>query len=185
MLIGRNVLTFQYIEHILKLIHHFKSGSGTFKNIQKRKNKIDELSLGRLTDESFLKRIDSKLSAKIDKESYFSYSALPDDVELNAAINFFNGINDDRNFLVHNISTKWQFHNAVHREEAKNWLLKQYDDVMKHKTVLESVLNTITERLKAFDEYIYSDEGKKALDEITKVKNNEAFTIVFELTKQE
>ena len=76
MLIGRNILTFQNVEHLLKCIHHYRQGSGTVNNLAKLKIKIDELSLGRLSDEAALTRIDSKLNSKSDSEFHFSYEIL-------------------------------------------------------------------------------------------------------------
>jgi hypothetical protein len=177
MLIGRNVLVFQNVEHILKLIHQFKNGSGTFKNLLKRKEKIDELSLGRLTNDSILKKISSKLNSKSDKDIYISYSTLPDDKALNFAIKFFNDINEDRNFLVHNFTVKWKLDNPDHREEAKNWLLKQYQTSIEQREVLIIAMQQIVERTSAMNDFINSEEGRKVLSEL-KASEEVTFSLV-------
>ena len=74
MLIGRNILVFQDVEQKLKLILNFKKGSGTIENLIKRKEKIDQLSLGRLTDESYLKKIESKLTINEEKKLFLSFN---------------------------------------------------------------------------------------------------------------
>ncbi|MDO9233988.1 MAG: hypothetical protein Q8S46_06180 [Methylotenera sp.] len=64
MLVGRNILLFQEVELLLKDINHLRYGAGTENNLLERKKKINELSLGRLSDTSVLTKIDSKLSVK-------------------------------------------------------------------------------------------------------------------------
>ena len=159
MLIGRNVLVFQNVERILKFIHNFRNGSGTFEILLKRKVKIDELSLGRLTDESVLKRIDSKLNKQSDTELHFAYDILSDYEALDFAIKFFNDINDDRNLLIHNFTSIWPMDKSENREKAKNWLLDQYKAIFAQREVLVSSLKLIVERTNIVGEYFSSNEG--------------------------
>ncbi|WP_047540626.1 hypothetical protein [Methylotenera versatilis] len=176
MLLGRNVLIFQNVEHILKLIHQFKEGKGTFENLHNRKKKIDELSLGRLTDETYLKKIDSKFNKEESDQYYFSYNSLPDNEALNTTIKFFNDINDDRNFIIHNFCKRWHLDHKDHRVEAKNWLVKQYDDVLANRAVLIDVMQMIVSRTLMMNEFVNSSEGVKALEELEIASNYEGIT---------
>jgi hypothetical protein len=181
MLIGRNILVFQNVEHLLKNIHYFRQGAGTENNLAKRKIKIDELSLGRLSDKTVLNKIDSKLSSKSDSELHWSYDILKDDQALNSAIKFFNDINDDRNFLVHNFTAKWPLDETENRAQARTWLLSQYDAIFAQRGVLVTSLNIIVERTNAMSEYFNSDEGKKALEKFISSEESQDVTFTFRL----
>lgn len=181
MLIGRNILVFQNVEHLLKNIHLFRHGSGTAKNLAKRKIKIDELSLGRLSDLSVISRIDSKLSSKNESETHFSYNILKNDPTLDSAIKFFNNINDDRNFLVHNFTTRWPLDKSENRVLAKDWLLNQYDSIIAKKEILVTSLNIIAVRTNAMSEYFNSDEGKKTLEQFISSEESQDMTFSFSL----
>lgn len=182
MLIGRNILVFQNVEHLLKEINHSREGAGTAKNLIQRKMKIDELSLGRLSDETVLQKIDSKLNAKKDDDFHFSYEILKDDPKLNSAIKFFNDINDDRNLLVHNFTTKWPLNKSENRRQAKNWLLKQYDAIFAQREILVESLNIIDERQNVISNYLNSEEGKKSWDEFM-ISDSQEIQLIFDSEK--
>ncbi len=179
MLIGRNILVFQNVEHLLKNIQHFRQGAGTASNLAKRKVKIDELSLGRLSDETVISRIDSKLNAESDTEFHFSYDILKDNIALNSAVKFFNDINDDRNFLVHNFTAKWKLDNSEDRDQARNWLLSQYDAIIAQKKILVTSFNIIVERSNAVSEFFNSSEGQKAWNEFIISEESQGMTFTF------
>lgn len=173
MLIGRNVLIFQNIEQILKLINHFGKGRNNFTNLSKRKEKIDQFSFGRLTDKKRLKEIDSSLKYESNKEIIFSYDFLPDDKNFNDAVKFLNSKNEDRNLMVHHISQRWQFDNADHREEAKNWLTNLYESVFEQRKILVDTLYLITQRYDEYFKDVNSDAFDVAIDQIKKIKAEE------------
>jgi hypothetical protein len=161
MLVGRNILLFQEVELLLKEINHLRHGAGTENNLLKRKRKINELSLGRLSDTSVLNKIDSKLSVKNATEFYHTYDLLKDYEPLNAAIKFFNDINADRNFLVHNFIAKWNLAEAEVRIKAIEWLINQHHVSFSQKEVLVLSLNIINSRIDIINEYFSSEEGMK------------------------
>ena len=128
-----------------------------------------------------MNKIDSKLSSKSDSELHWSYDILKDDQALNSAIKFFNDINDDRNFLVHNFTAKWPLDETENRAQARTWLLSQYDAIFAQREVLVTSLNIIVERTNAMSEYFNSDEGKKALEKFISSEESQDVTFTFRL----
>ncbi|MFA6040234.1 MAG: hypothetical protein WC733_01895 [Methylophilus sp.] len=182
MLIGRNILLFQNIEHILKVIIYFGSGSGTPSNLIKRKNKIDELSFGRLTDINLLEHIESKFNVESNSEITLSYDFLPDDHDFVDTLKYLNKHNDDRNFLVHNFCQRWQLNRSDHREEAMHWLTTQYNSIFEKREVLVKTLLKITERTKDWLADINSEEFDRAINEVNEMKKqdiNSDYTISY------
>lgn len=165
-LLGRNVILFQIIEKILKRIHHLKKGSNSFNNLKKRHDAINRLSLGRLTDNEVISKIDSKFKYDETKELVFSYDFLPDDESLNKSIIFLNSKNEDRNFMVHLLLDKWDFEVDSDRTEAKQWLLQLYEESYKESLILAEILKKIEDRTKEWSEYIYSDDFKNIFNKI-------------------
>lgn len=183
MLIGRNILVFQNVEHILKVILHLREGSGTVNNLAKRKTKIDELSLGRLSDQSVLRKIDSKLSAQSEKDLHITYGSQYEDHALDSAIKFFKDINDDRNLLVHNFTIRWPLDKSKNREKAKSWLLNQYEVAMAQREILILAMKDFEERTNAVDNYFKSEEAKKVWEDFL-ASDSETITFTFDKTEK-
>lgn len=180
MLVGRNILLFQEVELLLKEINHLRYAAGTESNLLERKKKIDELSLGRLTDTAVLNKIDSKLSVKNDTDWFHTYNLLSDYEPLDTAIKFFNDINADRNFLVHNLIAKWNIVEPENSSKAIEWITSQYHASFYQKEVLVSSLNIINRRIDIINEYFNSEEGVKQWDEFLSSDDKPQITFTFQ-----
>ena len=164
MLIGRNVLVFQNVEQLLKVINNYKKGSGTPENILKRKSRIDELSLGRLTDPKVMEKIDTKFNKQDKNNLYINFENLINDQELEKSIKFFNDINDDRNLLIHNFTAKWPLDKVDNREAAKQWLLNQYETIIKHRDILVTSCKLIVEGTNIMNDFYKSEDNIKIVN---------------------
>lgn len=180
MLVGRNILLFQEVELLLKDINHLRYGAGVESKLLERKKRIDEMSLGRLSDSTVLNKIDFKLSVKNDTDFHYKYDILKDYEPLNSAVKFFNDINADRNFLVHNFITKWNLDESESRTKAIEWLTTQYDASYSQKEVLVTSLNIINRRIDIINEYFNTEEGMKLWDEFLSSDDEPQITFTFQ-----
>ncbi|MDP1573272.1 hypothetical protein [Hydrogenophaga sp.] len=117
---------------------------------------------------------------KNDTDLYHTYDLLKDYEPLNAAIKFFNDINTDRNFLVHNFIAKWNLDEAEIRTNAIEWLINQHHVSFSQKEVLVLSLNIINSRIDIINDYFNSEEGKKEWNKFLDLNEEAQISFTFQ-----
>lgn len=139
--VGRNLLLFQQIEHLLKAIltHHRISATATAKDLQaaqdEQGNSVQAKMLGQLV-EKYGKEVFQTTGENLPEEdrptgwASYSYTISADQEFIDSLLRDLKQMTEARNELVHHFLPRWQPDSPGTMAEALAWLDAQRDKVM-------------------------------------------------------
>ncbi|MGZ8097178.1 MAG: hypothetical protein ACXWUD_13140 [Methylosarcina sp.] len=177
--LGRNVLLFQQIEHMLKYmlayqdVSFWKSNDGLKSNLEERKNRVSKLCLGQIAKEyigntfSFADEVSKEQSEQRDDAFFMGIKNDP----IICDIDFYNQRKDEltaliaeRNDLIHHFLPKWNFKQYESVSAAEKYLDQQRERTLPEYEFLTSLIQNFHDSRKQIAEYIRSDEYHKFLE---------------------
>lgn len=169
--IGRNMLLFQQIEHLLKYVvlnSDFDSSLSSFqRNLDKRNKSIKRTSLGNLVREY----VESTLS-KYDGNGNLTEELNEPHINLRCRWELseaqckkrkmdLESIVADRNRLIHNLLPQFDPGSINSCIETINWLDDQYKTLLPQLEEIKGLAITLQDTLKKFSHFLKSKEGKR------------------------
>ncbi|QPK64869.1 hypothetical protein IVG45_08000 [Methylomonas sp. LL1] len=178
--LGRNVISFQQIEHMLKhmLIHQdikvWDAQGKMQSNLEERKNTFANQTLGNVA-KHFVENVFSTFEQDDDNQSvaeeiskfHMSFTRGPmlcDEDFYNQRKNELAALIAERNDLIHHFLPKWNFGNYESLKAAEQYLDQQRERVHPELELIKSIAQKFDERGKQLVEYFKSDEGRKELE---------------------
>ncbi|MCD2451137.1 hypothetical protein GO003_012110 [Methylicorpusculum oleiharenae] len=198
--LGRNVILFQQIEHMLKymLIHQdikFFRAQGEMKsNLQERKNTFVNQTLGNVAkhfvENSFTtyeQGDDNSVSDEASKcvMSFTRGPMLCDEDFYNQRKYALTALIAERNELIHHFLPKWNFGNYESAKAAEQYLDQQRERVFPEFELIKSITESFQEAGKQLSEYLTTDEGWKEL-ELSPLRDSRhiAWLVVFAIKRK-
>jgi len=169
--IGRNVLLFQQVEHMIKYLIANGQASGIIseliENQEQRTSSVKKQTMGMLAgqylDEIHLGRAEDTERQEELKEAYFSFS-----FKVDCDSDYYEtrkqalaSIVDDRNDLIHHLLPKFNPHSIESCIEVDQYLDQQREKLLPELDLLKNMVENLQEGRKAIGEFLQSDEGKK------------------------
>lgn len=171
--IGRNLLLFQHIEHLLKQLMTSARLEGTVHSMQanfdERRARIHKQTLGQLAgqfvDDVLADAGEREAPENVD-EAWFSFSfTIQTDsafVEQHAAE--MKAVVDARNDLIHHFLPRWSPASEVSTRAALAYLDEQRAQALPMRDRLQGFANSLQEAAKAHAEFVSSPEGAHQLE---------------------
>lgn len=189
--IGRNLLKFQNIEHLLKAIITTSSFSGFVSELEnnflRRKEDVHTKTMGLLIKQ-YLENTysDNNQSAKLDSEiteAYFStklsFSADAEYLEMKKQS--LQSLVEDRNNLVHHLLLKIDLHSVESCLEMSEYLDHQREKQNVEEEELKSILKNISDAWAELKVFYDSEEGLKSI-ELSFLQSSSVVTALCELS---
>ena len=191
--IGRNVMLFQQMEHILKCVLANSKFSGYASELKTNHDQriatIHKQTMGQVTGQ-FLKNI---LSAPEETTSSpeelkgpwvsFRYAIEYDDVYYEQRQEALASLVAERNDLIHHLLPKWNTHSFESSTEIKLYLDQQLERILPELETLKAEINTMLEAIKEHACFLVSDEGRKYF-ELSFLRQSQLVAWFFEIAQQ-
>lgn len=197
--IGRNVMLFQQIEHMLKsiLINQNLSFNitkdGYTHNLDERKSVFSKQTMGQIAKQyidTAFSNTKSSISDQTNDETpgiiiKFGATTFDDSDYYDQRKNELASIVAERNDLIHHLLPKWNTESYESGRDTELYLDEQRDRVMPEIDLLKSIIQSMKESRKEFAEYLLSDECWKEL-ELLSLRNSQhiAGLLKFATTKK-
>jgi hypothetical protein len=167
--IGRNVMLFQQLEHLLKAMLDFGNYSGYFSELQQRFNMRQEANrkktMGQLV-EPVMRSVYSNVSDILDEPEElrepwvsFRYGIACDDSFRNEQKETLQKIVDERNELIHHLWPKWNTTSIQSGKEVEQFLDEQRERILPELDILKGFITGIKE----YSDFYTSEEGQKQI----------------------
>ncbi|MGY2487209.1 OST-HTH/LOTUS domain-containing protein [Cupriavidus sp. CP313] len=168
--LGRNLLLFQQIEHLLKLLLSTHRNGGTVEtykeNLRQQKNAISKKMLGQLV-EKYGKEILRDAGEEVPEEErpedwfFFTFRISGDTEFIESLRRDLKLMTDERNDPVHHFLPRWQPDSAERMEEALAYLDAQRNKVLHVHEHLKHTANSLQEAGRHVLEFVNSPEYAK------------------------
>lgn len=192
--IGRNVVLYQDIERMLKLLTIVGNHSGYLSELptllQKKAARIKKQTMGEVAGQ-FLGNTYSGI--KENKETAeeglkeirlsFQFNMECDKDLFEAKKQTLSSIVADRNELIHHFLSKFNLQTIESCLEAEEYLDQQRDKILPQHEELRSFVATFREVLKEYEEFINSEEGEKFIDHMCR-RQSLVISLLEDISKQ-
>jgi hypothetical protein len=168
--IGRNLIVFQQIEHVLKLLLANHKNAGTLEdyptNLQAKTECINKKTLGHLIEKYGNEVLQDAGAEVSDEEKPAGWSAFTFRVSGDAAFvesmrRDLKLMTDERNDLVHHFLPRWQLGNEEVLNEALTYLDAQREKVLPMHEHLTATVQHLLESTKLLGEFIANPDHEK------------------------
>ena len=167
--IGRNVMLFQQMEHLLKFLVANGTSSGYASelktNHEQRTATIHKKTMGQVVGE-FLENTFSpseETTNEPKEETWFSFlsSIECDDLFYEERRKTLESLTAERNYLVHHLLSKWDFKSFESTKEIEPYLDQLREKIVPEIEFLQSQVKAMQEAWKEHKDFLDSDEGGK------------------------
>jgi len=185
--IGRNIMLFQQMEHMLKFFIADGEISGYASELKKtyeqRRKIIDKQTMGQLSGKFFNNYFNNTDEVKNEPEKLtgpwlsIRHTIKFDSNHLKERKKELALIVAERNDLVHHFLPKWDMHSYRSSTEVELFLDKQREKILPAFEFFKSLIKSIQEMKKEVSAFIASDEGKKQFETIPRLMKSQLFEI--------
>lgn len=173
--IGKLVMSFQQIEHLLKNLNTYGVSSGYVseldQKLRERENKILHgknytLGSGVLDYKKHFLSPERVTEEQKKEDPWFSYKCRIewDDSFSKEKQDTFNFLLTERNYLIHNLLSDWDFLSFESTKKIVPYLDQLQEKLVPEILFLQSHIKQMQEGLKEYNEFIGSDEGIKIFE---------------------
>jgi hypothetical protein len=171
--IGRNLLLFQQIEHLLKHLMGSSRVEGTLAsmqaNLEERQSRFHKQTLGQLAGQfvdELLADAGEREGPEDLKEAWFSFgfTIQTDSAFVEQHTAEMKGVVDARNDLIHHFLPRWSPASNESTEAALAYLDEQRAKALPMRDRLQGYVNALHDAATAHAQYIASPEGKREMD---------------------
>lgn len=163
--IGRNVILFQQMEHLLKFILNFNHSTPISKvqeNFAAQQESIHRKTMGQLVEPFLSGLVTTKIIPEYIDEPWISFncSMRIDATEHKQWEERLKAIVDERNQLIHHLLPRWNLSSIDSSKVVEKDLDQQRERILPELDRLKLIFNSIRENLAFYN----SEEGKKEID---------------------
>lgn len=171
--IGRNLLLFQHIEHLLKQLMASARLEGTVKsmqaNFEERRAKIHKQTLGQLAgqfvDDVLADAGERDAPENVDEAWFsFGFTIQTDSAFVEQHTTEMKAVVDARNDLIHHFLPRWSPASEDSTRAALDYLDQQRAQALPMRDRLQGFVNSLQEAAKAHAEFMSSPEGARQIE---------------------
>jgi hypothetical protein len=171
--IGRNLLLFQHIEHLLKQLMASARLEGTVKsmqaNFEERQAKIHKQTLGQLAgqfvDDVLADAGERDAPENVDEAWFsFGFTIQTDSAFVEQHTAEMKAVVDARNDLIHHFLPRWSPASEDSTRAALDYLDQQRAQALPMRDRLQGFVNSLQEAAKAHAEFMSSPEGARQIE---------------------
>lgn len=194
--IGRNVMLFQEMEHMLKCLSanskistHLRD-DGIRTNIEQTNATLHKQPMGPVVKQFFEnffpdseKAIDEQEEQKNSVQISTRFTIECDDVYFEERKKTLDSIVVERNDLIHHLLPKWDFNSIEGSAEIEQYLDQQREKILPELEFLKNLFKNMQKAMKVQADFLASDDGKK-LFELASLRSSLLVSGLFEFAEQ-